>query len=205
MFKQIIKKIIPKSFLKLIKNYLDTLRLKKFKKLSNEEVFRKIYDEKLWTPDDKKEHFNYYSGLGSHSHEFTEVYLKEVNKFLMSFNNKQNVVDLGCGDFSIGSQIRKNCNDFIAIDIFDEIIEANKKKFKDMRVEFKAIDFTNNKIPKADICMLRFVLQHLSNESILNFLKLSADNFKYIILTEHLPDIEKFVANLDMPTSSYID
>ena len=78
------------------------------------------------------------------------------------------------------------------------------KKFKDMRVEFKAIDFTNNKIPKADICMLRFVLQHLSNESILNFLKLSADNFKYIILTEHLPDNEKFVANLDMPTSSYI-
>ena len=50
----------------------------------------------------------------------------------MSFNNKQNVVDLGCGDFSIGSQIRKNCNDFIAIDIFDELIEANKKKFKDM-------------------------------------------------------------------------
>ena len=36
----------------------------KYKGMSNEEVFKKIYKEKVWTPDNQK-NFKYYSGLGS--------------------------------------------------------------------------------------------------------------------------------------------
>ena len=66
--------------------------------MSNKEVFEKIYTEKVWIPDDQK-NFKYYSGLGSHEGIFTEKYIKEVSKFLKSFKEKPDVVELGCGDF----------------------------------------------------------------------------------------------------------
>ena len=48
--------------------------------------------------------------------------------FLLSLPKKPDVVDLGCGDFVIGSKLRKFCNKYIAVDIVDELINFNKKK-----------------------------------------------------------------------------
>ena len=79
----------------------------------------------------RKKKFKFYSGTGSHHKDFSEKYIKEVSKFLMTFKNKPDVVDLGCGDFFIGSQLRKFCNKYVAIDIFDGLIDHNKKIYND--------------------------------------------------------------------------
>ena len=83
-----------------------------------------------------------------------------------SFEGKKEVLELGCGDFIISSQIAPLTKKFIAVDIFDEVIEHNKKKYKDMNVDFRVLDMTKDSLPNSEICIVRCVLQHLSNDLI---------------------------------------
>ena len=57
-----------------------------------------------------------------------------------------------------------------------ELIDHNKKKFKQYDVDFRVLDITKNDLPEAEICFLRQVLQHLSNNSILSFIRLLKKN-----------------------------
>ena len=61
------------------------------------------------------------------------------------------------------------------------------------------MDITYDQLPPGDVCFVRQVLQHLSNESILNFLKIIENKYKYLVVTEHFPSSKNFVANLDKP------
>ena len=121
----------------------------------------------------------------------------------MTLPIKPNVVDLGCGDFKIGSSLRQFCNNYVAIDIFDELIIWNKKEYKNLNVDFRTLDITKDPLPSGDICFLRQVLQHLSNDSINKFLKSIKGKYKYLIITEHLPD-GNFTPNKDISTGPYI-
>ena len=123
---------------------------------------------------------------------------------MLQFNFKLNAVDLGCGDFSIGSEIRKYCGKYIAIDIFDDLIDYNKKFYKNYDVDFKVLDITKDELPKGDICFLRQVLQHLSNENIKKFLNQMKGKYKYLVLTEHLPNKKIFKSNKDIITGPEI-
>ena len=204
MIKKIIKFFIPDFILKFLLNYFIKKEKKKFNKLNTNEVFNLIYKNKIWTPEEHKNSFKFYSGTGSHSSELIKTYVIEVNKFISNFKDKPNVVDLGCGDFFIGEQIRKNCNKYIAVDIVEDLIKFNRIKFRDLDVDFKVLNITSDDLPEGDICFLRQVLQHLSNNLIQNFLNLMKNKYKYLVLTEHLPSLKRFQSNIDMPTSSYI-
>ena len=161
------------------------------------DVFKEIYLNKLWDPDAEKSNFKFYSGPGSYYPEFVTKYIESTRIFLLSLPRKPDVVDLGCGDFVIGSQLRKLCNNYIAADIFDELINFNKKKYNDLNVDFRVLDITRDELPVAEVCFVRTVLQHLSNDSIKNFVKLIKNKYKYLILTEHYPATKNFIANID--------
>ena len=81
--------------------------------------------------------------------------------------------------------------------IVQELIERNKKKFKKFNVDFRVLDITKNELPEAEVCFLRQVLQHLSNTSILCFIRLLKKKYKYILITEHFPSTTKFIPNID--------
>ena len=72
MIKKILKLFFPKFLIEHLKAIRDKFELNKYKNLSNQEVFKKIYEEKIWTPESEKGEFKYYSGLGSHKEDFTE-------------------------------------------------------------------------------------------------------------------------------------
>lgn len=202
--KDILKLVLPKSLIKSIRNLESKLVSLKYKGMSNKEVFEKIYTEKVWIPDDQKKNFKYYSGLGSHEGIFTEKYIKEVSKFLKSFKEKPDVVELGCGDFQVSSNLINLTNKFIACDIFDELILSNKKRYNYPNVTFKTLDFTKDDLPDGEICIIRLVLQHLSNEMIIKFLEKIKNKYTYLIVTEHLPNNENFTPNLNIITGPNI-
>ena len=62
------------------------------------------------------------------------------------------------------------------------------------------MDITTDELPLGDVCFVRMVLQHLSNESIKNFVNLVKNKYKYIIISEHYPSSKNFIANIDKPT-----
>ena len=200
MIEKIIKKFIPNIFLRYReKNTVKKMR-EKFSKMEKHQIFREIYLKKLWSPESVKFEHKFYSGIGSYLPALVDNYILEIKFFLLSLPKRPDVVDLGCGDFVIGSKLRKFCNKYIAVDIFDELINYNKKKYQDLIVDFRILDITSGELPAGDVCFVRQVLQHLSNESIVNFVKAIKNKYKYLIITEHFPSSKNFIANLDKPT-----
>jgi len=164
------------------------------------EIFSKIYRDRLWVDPlySPSSDFPYYSGWGSHHEMAVSTYTKCVSNFLKSFDKKPDVLDLGCGDFNVGSKIRSLCGSYIATDIVPELIEFNKNKFSTLNVDFRVNDFTNLKdpLPSADVIFIRQVLQHLSNADIQRFLPRLFGNYTWLVLTEHLPGHD-FISNID--------
>ena len=189
-----LKKIVPKFFRKLLMQVRSNQQSKIFENLSTEQTFTKIYAQEIWGPGD------YNSGTGSHTDRVVNEYILAVSEFLTSFDNKLDVVDLGCGDFAVGSILREHCNNYIACDVVDSLITTNTQKFAHLDVDFKTLDIAENSLPEGDVVFVRQVLQHLRNEQIHKFLAKLQGKFQYLILTEHLPESENFVPNIDKRT-----
>lgn len=155
------------------------------------DAMEQVYKMKLWGGDT-----DFYSGEGSHNPEIINPYIEAVTTFLSSFEKPVSVCDLGCGDFNVGKNLVEYTNKYIAVDIVEDLIERNKQKYKLRNLEFLCLDIAKDNLPSADCAILRQVLQHLSNaevKAVVGKLK----NYKYIILTEHLPNGE-FMPNKDI-------
>ncbi len=196
---KIIKKVLPDSILVMLGRMKQQTANKDYKELSTKEVFTKIYTEHVWGADGSNP-ASFFSGGGSHEKALIEPYITAVRKFISSLNKRPDVMDLGCGDFNIGSNISPLCNSYVACDIVDSLIEHNKKKFNDLNVDFRVFDLTAEKCDKVDIIFIRQVLQHLSNSDIQKGLQNAVPFCKYLIVTEHWPAKQNFTKNLDKPT-----
>lgn len=156
------------------------------------DAMEQIYEQKLWGGAE----FDFYSGKGSHDAEIVNPYIVAVISFLKSFKSRITVCDLGCGDFNVGAALVKYTNKYVAVDIVEGLINHNKEKFNEDNLEFHCLDIAVDQLPFGDCVLLRQVLQHLSNSEVQKVLdKLAA--FKYIILTEHIPEA-KFIPNKDI-------
>ncbi|UII80764.1 class I SAM-dependent methyltransferase [Flagellimonas sp. CMM7] len=155
-------------------------------------VMEQIYEAKLWGGNGS----DFYSGNGSHLPELVNPYVDVLQSFLKSFENPLTVCDLGCGDFNIGAALAGDAKKYIAVDIVEHLINFNTKKFQSPNLEFRCLDIAKDKLPAADCAILRQVLQHLSNSEIRNIVD-KLYNFKYVILTEHLPQGD-FSPNTDI-------
>jgi SAM-dependent methyltransferase len=155
-------------------------------------AMEQVYEMNLWGSNNSK----FYSGDGSHQPEIVEPYIEVVTSFLNSFKNPISVCDLGCGDFNIGQKLFKNTNKYVAVDIVSNLIEHNKKIFKADNLEFRCLDIAVADLPSSDCVLLRQVLQHLSNSEVQKVVE-KLINFKYVILTEHVPE-GNFLPNKDI-------
>jgi len=155
-------------------------------------AMEQIYQMKLWGGST----YDFYSGDGSYHTEITQPYIKEVQKFLETFQKPIVVCDLGCGDFNIGKDLFNYSKYYYALDIVETLINRNIEKFKASNLEFNCVDIANEELPKADCAIVRQVLQHLSNREVEQVIE-KLKKFKYIILTEHIPSTE-FTSNKDI-------
>jgi hypothetical protein len=151
-----------------------------------------IYAKNLWGGTSS----DFYSGEGSHIPAIVTPYLEVVTSFLTSFDIPITVCDLGCGDFNVGKELVKHTKKYIAVDIVKDLIERNKETFKVENLEFQCLDIAVDDLPSGHCAIVRQVLQHLSNAEVQKVLN-KLCNFKYLILTEHLPEGD-FIPNEDI-------
>lgn len=156
------------------------------------DAMEQVYIMKLWGRNES----DFYSGSGSHDPELVNRYIEVLKSFLTSFKSPLTVCDLGCGDFNVGKELVKHTKKYVAVDIVAKLIERNKGKFKQENLEFCCLDIAADDLPSGDCVILRQVLQHLSNAEVQNITR-KLLNFKYVILTEHLPEGD-FVPNKDI-------
>jgi SAM-dependent methyltransferase len=153
-------------------------------------VFSEVYEKNLWGVGDK-----FYSGPGSYG-QSAQCYVECVINFIKTHNIKS-VVDLGCGNFAVGKFVAPECERYIGVDVVPSLIERNRSMFVANNIEFKCLDITKDKLPDADLCLIRQVMQHLSNRKISRLLK-NTKRYAYVIVAEHQPEVEG-VPNIDIP------
>lgn len=166
--------------------------MKEKKPWPTKDAMAQIYEDNLWG----KSESGFYSGIGSHHPELIEPYVDAVRSFVTSIETPLVVCDLGCGDFNVGKELVHYSKKYIAADIVPELIERNRETFTGENLEFRCLDIASDKLPSGDCIILRQVLQHLSNREVQRVVNKLAD-FKYVILTEHLPEGE-FTPNEDI-------
>ena len=169
------------------------------KNLTVSEKFDFVYKKNLWG---SSSNVKFFSGEGSHDPEIVKLYVEAVRKYLSDFINPV-IVDLGCGDFNIGSKIFDLSKKYYAVDIVEDVIKENIKTYKKEDLFFIKMDITEDDLPKGDICVVRQVLQHFSNDLIKKFLDNIKGKYKFLVVSEHLPK-KNFVANRNINTGPFI-
>jgi SAM-dependent methyltransferase len=159
-------------------------------------VFNRIYDTGAWGGSRQCPN----SGHGSRG-PVVEQYVREISRFIASTNAKS-IVDIGCGDFHVGEQLLAATAaevKYTGIDVSSIVIDHVKKLYADRNISFLCGDATEVALPNADVCLIRQVLQHLSNAQIMKICEKCA-RYRYVVVTEHYPPGDRsFKPNLDKP------
>ncbi len=193
MIKEIVKKIIPKSVLQKRRQKIASREQQKFAEKSVAETFSEIYKNNVWGGKSGE----FFSGDGSRG-KYAKVYAEAVKKFIAE-NDIKKVVDLGCGDFQVASMFVSEDIYYTGCDVVPNLIEHLNKTYGSEKREFRRVNIVEDELPTGDLCLIRQVLQHLSNHEIVKILD-NCKNFKYLIITEHYPNPNvELVPNLDIP------
>lgn len=160
-----------------------------YRHLSTADAFRRIYATKAWGNSS-----DFDSGYGSVG-PVADKYCAFVARIVSEYNIKS-VADLGCGDFQIGQRIAAMGDDYIGVDIVPELIDRNRQKFPNVR--FECLNLVTDPLPAADLCLVRQVFQHLSNDEIAASLENIERTYRRALIAEHVPKRYR-VANMDKP------
>ena len=190
------RKLTPGFIRKRQRERRDQSVQREFFGLTAKEVFEKIYDEKYWGDSIGNRQFS--SGDGTRDESIVDIYVKSITQYISSRDNLKTALDLGCGDFSVGSKLSYLFDHYTAIDVAENVIEENRKLFKARNVKFKSLNITEDELPHADVVFVRQVLQHLSNKEIQKFLVNVQDRYKCLVITESLSKSIFFSPNKDM-------
>jgi len=192
--KSLLRRIIPNPLLKQIRYLKKYLERKRNLRRSIEDVFTEIYKENKWGG----EKGTFYSGAGTADEKIVSAYISMISKqaSILDFKGER-FIDLGVGDFTVGKQMLPLCSSYIGVDVVKPLILRNQEEFASSSTKFIHLDATEDELPEGDICFIRQVLQHLSNEQITSVLG-KLKKYKYVFITEHYPtDNNSIKANID--------
>lgn len=169
----------------IVKNVLYKLFLLRDKiiygKKSRKQTFEYIYANDKWGRN-LNSGMEFYSGPGSHEERYVKPYCEMVKNFI-SEHNITRVCDIGCGDFNVASEWINADIRYEGVDIVQRLIEHHNKTYGSAHIHFHCLDIVEDDLPDAQLCLVRQVLQHLSNEEVSSFLN-KIDKYKYVIITE---------------------
>ena len=192
--KSLLRAWIPRS---LIGGYRRLRRLwlqRRNGKRTVEEVFSAIYEQAGW--GGRKGEL--YSGSGSDDERIVSAYISTiVEQASIEGFQGATFIDLGCGDFRVGEQLLPLCSCYIGVDVVKRVIRRNHDKYGNAKTYFTHSDILEDDLPEGDVCFVRQVLQHLSNEQI-GVVLAKLKKYKWVYVTEHHPsDSDSIKPNRD--------
>lgn len=165
---------------------------KQYAKLSVADAFAATYRSKLWGETEDHE---FCSGGGS-SERFAVPYAECVTR-LIAGNDISAVVDLGCGDFRVGRHLcTKRPVRYTGVDVVPDLIAYNRSRFGSDRIDFMCANIIEEELPDGQLCMIRQVLQHLTNAEISRVLA-KCRKYPYLLITEDVYTGRGMRPNLD--------
>jgi SAM-dependent methyltransferase len=165
---------------------------KQYARLSVADAFAETYRNRLWGEAEGEE---FCSGGGS-SERFSAPYVEYVAR-LIADNGVSAVVDLGCGDFRVGRRIcKQQLVRYTGVDVVPDLIAYNRSRFGSDRIDFVSANIIEDELPDGQLCMIRQVLQHLSNDQISRVIT-KCRKYPYLLITEDVYAGSGMRPNLD--------
>lgn len=191
-----IRHVMPRPLLSAYREYRLAKSTRRDERMSTEEVFTDIYFNNRWGGSPG----SFCSGSGSREASIVSPYIARVKQELHLLGAAcMTVVDLGCGDFSVARQLAPVCGHYVGVDIVKPLVEYNLNTYGTAHITFRHLDMIVDELPEGDICMVRQVLQHLSNREILTVLP-KLFKYRWCIITEHHPSPGRLIhPNSDKP------
>lgn len=158
------------------------------------EVFTKYYYKNTWQGKESV------SGPGS-DYEQTKFLIPELEILIKDLKIKS-ILDAPCGDFNWMKRVDLNECKYIGVDIVEELIVRNNKKYKNRQRSFSVLDIVIDKIPKVDLIIVRDCFVHLPTDDIFKTIQnIKKSNSKYLLTTNFLWEHMEY--NLDIPVGGW--
>lgn len=151
-------------------------------RLCMEAVFSGIYERGYWGSN-MKVAYRGSSGSGSDP-DYNRPYIEWLRGFIKD-RKIQTVVDLGCGDFRSGPLIYEGLSiSYTGLDIYQPLIHSLQTEYPDYTFRYLDVFANLDQIPGGDLCILKDVLQHWSNQDITVFLEsvIRSRKFRWILI-----------------------
>ena len=131
-----------------------------------EQLFTRVLHDNHWMDDQSA------SGRGSNLVQ-TAVLRRELASLLERLGVKS-MLDAPCGDFNWMSKTDLKLDRYMGVDIVEEIVAANQRRYGSDTRRFEHLDVTKDPLPQMDLILCRDCLVHLSFADI----KAALENFK---------------------------
>jgi hypothetical protein len=143
-----------------------------------EDTFNHIYKTKVWGE------YESVSGPGS-TLEQTVVLRKELPSILNSIQ-ATSLLDAPCGDYFWMKELSLDLELYIGVDIVEEVIEQNSRKYAAPGKQFMVRDITRDSLPRVDCILCRDCLDHLDFNHVFRALKnFRLSKAKYLLATSY--------------------
>lgn len=192
--KSFVRKWIPRFLLNRYAHFKRLREQERNRIRTAEDVFTEIYESGRWGGSPGE----FFSGPGTANEQIVSAYMAAITReasvegFLGS-----KFVDLGCGDFRVGKRLCPLCSSYVGVDIVKPLVRRNQEDYGNATTHFMHRDIVVDDLPDGDVCFLRQVLQHLSNQEILAVLQ-KIRKYKWVFITEHYPtDNDAIRPNID--------
>ncbi|WP_447412887.1 hypothetical protein, partial [Clostridium perfringens] len=117
-----IETILPKSLIKPFREVRSWLRNRRLGN-TNKDIFEAIYAQKIWGGETEGKP---YSGIGTYDPS-VPGYINLVRR-LIDEHNVQSIVEIGCGDFTIGAQYANLVHHYLGVDVAESVIIHNRRE-----------------------------------------------------------------------------
>jgi hypothetical protein len=183
LLRSAVRRILPSDIVAAYDGYRRAKLSRRNQRLTTEEVFTDIYLNSRWGGQPGA----FCSGDGSHEMAIVSPYVAKITAELDRIGARSmTAIDLGCGDYSVGRQLSPSCGRYIGVDIVKALIAHNQAAFSGLNVSFRHANIIEDALPDGDICFVRQVLQHLSNDQIAAVVP-KLNKFRWCFVTEHHP------------------
>ncbi len=136
------------------------------------DAFSQIYETDAWEGG---------SGVGS-AKDATVPY-RAVLARLLNARDIHSVLDIGCGDWQMGSLMDWSSVSYTGVDVVPAVIEQDARRHAGTGVRFHIADARTDHLPDADLLLAKDVLQHWPTVEIQAFLAQVLSRYRYVLLT----------------------
>lgn len=153
-------------------------------------VFSGIYSNGGWGGESK-------SGHGS-TLESTEVLRRELPLLWRRYDIRS-LLDAACGDFYWMKHIVDELDSYVGVDIVEEMIARNNRKYGSKSVSFLCADITTDPLPRTDAILCRDCFIHLPTRHIFSALRNFQESGVRFLLASNGKSIDEYH---DIPVGS---